>query len=42
MTPDFIAVHEEWTVQEVLDYVRQYGSDSETLNFVYVVDDRGK
>jgi len=42
MTPDFIVVHEEWTVQEVLDYVRQYGSDSETLNFVYVVDDRGK
>src|SRR6476620_5908916 len=42
MTPDFIAVHEEWTVQEVLDYVRQYGSDSETLNVIYVVDERGK
>ena len=42
MTPDFIAVKEDWTVQHVLDYVRQYGRDSETLNFVYVVDDRGK
>jgi len=42
MTPDFIAVREDWTVQHVLDYVRQYGRDSETLNFVYVVDDRGK
>ena len=42
MTPDFIAVKEDWTVQHVLDYVRQYGSDRETLNFVYVVDDRGK
>jgi magnesium transporter len=42
MTPDFIAVKEDWTVQQVLDYVREYGSDSETLNFVYVVDDRGK
>ena len=42
MTPDFIAVHEDWTVQQVLDYVREHGSDSETLNFVYVVDDRGK
>jgi len=42
MTPDFIAVHEEWTVQHVLDYVREHGRDSETLNFVYVVDDRGK
>jgi magnesium transporter len=42
MTPDFIQVKEDWTVQHVLDYVRQYGSDTETLNFVYVVDDRGK
>src|SRR3954452_7259227 len=42
MTPDFIAVHEDWTVQEVLDHVRENGRDSETLNFVYVVDNRGK
>src|SRR5205809_1815418 len=42
MTPDFIAVDEDWTVQQVLDYVREHGRDSETLNFVYVVDDRGK
>ena len=42
MTPDFIAVKEDWTVQHVLDYVRQYGRDSETLNIIYVVDDRGK
>ena len=42
MTPDFIAVPEDWTVQQVLDYVREHGRDSETLNFVYVVDDRGK
>ena len=42
MTPDFIAVHEDWTVQQVLDYVREHGRDSETLNFVYVVDGHGK
>jgi len=42
MTPDFIAVNEDWTVQQVLDYVREYGSDRETLNFVYVVDERNK
>src|SRR5262252_7358862 len=42
MTPDFIAVYEGWTVQQVLDYVPEHGRDSETLNFVYVVDDRGK
>ena len=42
MTPDFIAVKEDWTVQQVLDYVRNHGQDSETLNVIYVVDDRGK
>jgi magnesium transporter len=41
MTPDYIAVREQWTVQQVLDYVREHGQDSETLNVIYVVDDRG-
>src|SRR5205809_572954 len=42
MTPDFIAAREDWTVKEVLDYVREHGQDSETLNVIYVVDERGK
>ena len=42
MTPDFVAVREHWTVKEVLDYVREHGQDRETLNFIYVVDERGK
>src|SRR5439155_9458918 len=42
MTPDFIAVPEDWTVQRVLDYVREHGQDSETLNVIYVVGERGK
>src|SRR6202795_2938277 len=42
MTPDFIAIHENWTVQQVLDFVREHGQDSETLNVVYVVDERSK
>ncbi len=42
MTPDFIAVDEDWTVKEVLDFVRENGQDSETLNVIYVVDERGK
>jgi magnesium transporter len=42
MTPDFIAVREDWTIQQVLDYIREHGQDSETLNVIYVVDDRGK
>src|ERR1700755_1022628 len=27
MTPDFIAVSDDWTVQQVLDYVREHGQD---------------
>src|SRR5216117_4002697 len=42
MTPDFIAVREDWTVQQVLDFIREYGRDSETLNIIYVVDDHNK
>src|SRR6185369_10927150 len=42
MTPDFIAAKEDWTVQHVLDYIREFGRDRETLNFIYVVDDHGK
>jgi magnesium transporter len=42
MTPDFIPVHEDWTVKDVLDFVREFGQDSETLNVIYVVDERGK
>ena len=38
MSPDFIAVRSNWTVEHVLDHVRRHGQDSETLNVVYVVD----
>jgi magnesium transporter len=41
MTPDYIAAHKDWTVQETLDYIRQNGKNSETLNVVYVVDEKG-
>src|SRR5258707_6039485 len=41
MTPHYIAVKEDWTVQQVLDYVREHGQDSETLNVIYVVDEAG-
>jgi magnesium transporter len=41
MTPDYVAIRAEWTVQEVLDHVRAHGHDRETLNVLYVVDDRG-
>lgn len=42
MTPDLITIKKDWTVKEVLDYVRAHGRDSETLNVLYVVDEKGK
>ncbi|MDB6128587.1 MAG: magnesium transporter [Verrucomicrobia bacterium] len=41
MTLDYVAVHPEWTVREALDYIREHGYDRETLNVIFVVDDRG-
>ena len=41
MTPDYIAVHLEWTVQEVLQQIRENGKDSETIDVIYIVDDKG-
>jgi magnesium transporter len=41
MTPDFVAVREEWTIQEALNFIRTHGQDSETLNVIYVVDEQG-
>lgn len=42
MTPEFIAVGPHWTIQQVLDHIREHGRDSETLNVVYVTDERGR
>ena len=41
MTPDYIAIRENWTVQQVLDYIRQHGGQSETLSMLYVTDAHG-
>ncbi len=41
MTAHYVAVREDWTIQYVLDYVREHGQDSETLSMIYVVDEQG-
>jgi magnesium transporter len=42
MTPDYIAIKPAWTIEEALKYIRENAEDSETLNIVYVIDDRNK
>jgi magnesium transporter len=41
MTPHYVAVAQDWTIQQVLDHVRAHGEDSETLEMLYVIDDKG-
>lgn len=42
MTLDFVTVRPEWTVGMALDHIRRNGHDRETLNVVYVVDEKGR
>src|SRR5882724_5444368 len=41
MTPDYIAVQKDWTLREVIRHIRSVGKDSETIDVIYVVDDKG-
>jgi magnesium transporter len=40
MTPEYVAVHPEWTVQDALQHIRVHGRDSETVNRIYAIDER--
>lgn len=41
MTPDYVAVRQDWTISHVFSHIRQVGHDKESLNVVYVTDERG-
>ncbi len=41
MTPDYISLKPQWTIAQALEHIRQHGRDAETINVVYVVDDKG-
>jgi magnesium transporter len=42
MTPEYIRVRAEWTVEQALAHVRKFGRDSEIFNILYVTDHEGK
>ncbi len=42
MTPDFVYVYPDNTIQEVFATIRKFGKDSETINIIYVINDRGE
>ncbi|MCL0069213.1 magnesium transporter [Dehalococcoidia bacterium] len=40
MTPHYIAIRPQWTIERALEHIRLYGHDAETIDMVYVVDER--
>ena len=41
MTPDYVWVYESNTVAEVIDTIRRFGKDSETIDVIYVINSEG-
>src|SRR5262249_11040456 len=42
MTPEYVAIQQNWTVGEVLAHLRKVGREREAFNQLYVVDERGR
>ena len=42
MTPEYIAIQQSWTVAEVFTHLRKVGRERESLNQLYVVDEKGR
>lgn len=42
MTPDYVYVHEHNTVEEVLGIIRKVGKNSETIDVIYVINEKGE
>lgn len=42
MTPDYVYVYPDNTIEEVFATIRKYGKDSETINVIYVINEKGE
>lgn len=42
MTPDYVAVRPEWTIEQALEHIRRRGRASETIDIIYVHDEQWK
>lgn len=42
MTPDFLVINRNYTVKQALQYIRNNGKNSETIDVIYILDDDGK
>jgi magnesium transporter len=42
MTPDYVYVYPGNTIEQVFATIRKYGKDSETINVIYVINEKGE
>lgn len=42
MTPDYVYVYPDNTIDQVFATIRKYGKDSETINIIYVINEKGE
>ncbi len=40
MTPDYVVVKPDWTIQKAIRHIKKIGEDAETINMIYVEDDQ--
>lgn len=42
MTPEYVAVRADWTIEQVLGHIRKVAGEKETWNILYIVDEKWK
>lgn len=42
MTPDYVYVYPWNTIEEVFSTIRKFGKDSETINVIYIINEKGE
>jgi magnesium transporter len=42
MTPDYVAIRPDWTIGRALEHIRKKGKDTETINVIYITDEKWK
>jgi magnesium transporter len=42
MTPDYVYVYPQNTIEEVFATIRKFGKDSETINVIYIINESGE
>jgi len=41
MTPDYVSIRKDWSISHVFSHLRQVGREKESLNVLYVTDEKG-